>query len=77
MSFHSPLSFSVLVTVLTLRFSFFSGVKMGPMGMQCVWHNIITEGRKGEMKRRKGESIEIHCVLGVRCGYPLRDKKEM
>lgn len=50
---------------------------MGPMGMQCVWHNIITEGRKGEMKRRKGESIEIHCVLGVRCGYPLRDKKEM
>lgn len=49
-----------------INISFFSVVKMGPMGMQRACHNIITEGRTGEMKRRKGGSTEIHCVLGVR-----------
>lgn len=67
LSFHDTLFFSVLLTVLMLRISFFSVVKMGSTGMEYAWHNRDTGGRKGELKRegRMGESIAVHWAVGV------------
>ena len=48
-------------------FFFFSVVKMRPMGLYHVWHNIDPIGRKEEIKgrRMRGKNIQVYCVLGV------------